>query len=95
MCIFFRQNGGEGFFKEEGNLIPLVFTSLCGLVGKKAIEVKLFLKKLGVDTFKRVSNTKCSNGPYIPLSSLGLGGKLEFGRVYRAGNLFPRRKISI
>jgi hypothetical protein len=30
-CLFFRQNGGEGFIKGKENPIPQVFNSSCGL----------------------------------------------------------------
>jgi hypothetical protein len=30
-CPFFRQNGGEGFYEEEDNLIPQLINIKCGL----------------------------------------------------------------
>jgi len=35
MCLFFRQNSGEGFFEEEGNLIPQVFNIFCWFCRRK------------------------------------------------------------
>jgi hypothetical protein len=40
VCLFFRQNGGDGVYQEKENLIPQAFNSFCRLIKLKIYTLK-------------------------------------------------------